>query len=907
MNPSKSKRSHTRKWASFCLWADTIRSLSPLVLFLVMLALVSGLAFAQQRADKPAKLNFKAAPLQMVLDQYSELTDRTLLQAPGLKSVNITLRNRTELNVEESLQAMETVLAMHGIALLREGEKFLRVVPIAAARVEPMNILEHGEDFSGEDTSELISQMITLTHIEIDEATKAITPLKHPYGQIAPFERVNSILVTDNAATINRIMQILKLIDQPIEAREEPHIIQIRYAKASDIKGKLMEIIAESQKMAEKKSTVLQSKPSGAPGVVKPAVPGVIRARKVVTKKAAQTVAQVLAEVERGIIRGKVQIVADERTNLLIIITRPENMKFFEKIIKVLDVEMAPDVIVKIIRLEYAEAETVATTLNTLMGSKAKGKDADKAIAAKDQKAEGESAALSAYVEQLGKPKVVEKKKSKVGELSVENIKILADKRTNALLIMASKADMVTLEEIIASMDMMLSQVLIEVVIFKITLSDEFTRGIDWIQRAIVSYSKQADGVNRPDLAFAGVGGGGTLRGNIIDPLTATTIPGLSSTAGNLTYFFTLFGLNLDAIISMIASDSRTKILSSPQILTTDNTEATINVTREKYFFKGLKFVSSGGGIAGQYVPDVVMKKVGTKLTVTPHINEKKFVVMEIKQSLEEEGAVQLIQGIDGILAPWPTIDSAELTASVAVRSGETIVLGGLVSSTIKATVSKIPILGSIPLLGGLFRHTSEKEERSEVVVFITPYVLDTPEEIEARTVGRKDALHVGNLWPKGWSDSKLAYITGKTLAEQDKEKMKKSLTKRAKALIAREKALAEKEAGMARFFIEKEKELTDMQAALPERDFVDEQPAVVDGPESVIEAGAFETTGEAPMVLRPQGRGDVKLESSAEDKQEEQEAPSVSDLDPELIQFIQRQEKEWGRTLRKMDKLIEN
>jgi len=794
--------------------------------------------------DIVPRLKFNSATLDIVLDDYAEKTARTLLRAPGLPNVTITLQSEGDLDIREYLQAIETVLSMNNIALLEVGDKFLKVVPIKQARQEGMAIEERGEE-PLEESDRLVSQMIPLTHITIDEARKAVEALKHAYGMIHLFERTNSMLVTDTAVNINRIAEIISYIDQPVEAREEPHIIVIRHAKASEIKGKLEQIIADQQKEAEK-STVPRSKSSGSPGVVK-STPGVIRARKrAVPAVEAPTVAELVEMAERGIIRGKVKIIADERTNVLIILTRPENMRFFEKIVKVLDVETEPDVLVRVIRLEYSSAETVASTLNALIGKAEKKPET--AVPAREGKEES-AAGLTEYVERLREARA-EKEKSKIGELSAANIKILADKRTNALIIMSSRADFAAIEEIVLSMDMMLSQVLIEVVIFKIGLIEDHERGIDWVQRALMTYDQNADGTRTPISTFGGSGGGASDRARMKDPLTLTTLADLASSSGNLTYYFTFFQLNLDAIVKFVASDNRSEIVASPRILTTDNKEASINVTKEKYFFKGLKFVSTSGSGGGEWVDDVVMRKVGTKLTVTPHINQKKFVVMEITQTLEEEGAGQDIVGGGGITTTWPTIDSSELTASVAVRTGETIVLGGLVSNTLKDEESKVPLFGDLPIVGNLFKSVTKNDNRSEVVVFITPYVLDTPEEIEAETVRRRQAMEVAVEWPAG-SHSEVAEVD--PAAGQDDEERKAIVERLVDARKRRqeEKATAEAE---------------------PEEAETVEEPVVEPEPEPEPE----------PVVAKE------------------------PEIDPALLKFIRREDSKWGRRLRRVDKRVE-
>ena len=383
------------------------------------------------------RLTYVQATLDIVLADYSEHTGRTLLLAPGVTTQPITLQSEGGLPLSEWLNAIETVLNMYGVALLEEGDRFTRVVPNKTARSEPMEIIKYNDDILLEDSGELISQMIALKHIEVGEAVNAIKTVHHPYANVTSYEGINSLMITDTASSINRVLQILEYIDVPIEAREEPFIVQILYAKSSDIKSKLEQIIAEAQK-EQKKSTVQRQRDSGPPGVTTtaPRTPaGVIRARRTPTPATAAA-ANVLADVERGLIRGEVKIIDDERTNLLIIITRPENIPFFEKIIKVLDVETQPDVMVRVFRLEYAEAKDVESMLNQLIGASS-GDDVATPPADTDTRAGG-GTALRDYVAQretrtqqttpnqrtTTRTTTTVSRKSKVGELSQENIKI---------------------------------------------------------------------------------------------------------------------------------------------------------------------------------------------------------------------------------------------------------------------------------------------------------------------------------------------------------------------------------------------------------------------------------------------------------------------------------------------------
>lgn len=715
--------------------------------------------------DRPAagggapRLQFNDAPLHMVLEAYSEATGRTLLTAPGLPAVKITVEGQSELTNAEYLQAIETVLNMHGIAIVKVDQKFAKIVPNKSFLQEAEGFIPQVRGDPLPNTGELVSQMVLLKNIEIGEAMSAVKPLQHAgYGSATPFERINGILVTDTAANVNRIIRIVDFIDQPPELREEMKIIDVKYAKPSEIKKKLEEIIAESQEDKKKKSTVPVSRLKGQPGVTTRSrtIPGLIRPPRKGSSTPVTT-EELIESAERGLIRGKVHIVADDRTKVLIIITRPENFQFFERIIQVLDKGTDPDVTVQVVRLEYADAETVASTLNTLIG-KEKGKDEVAATKKGGEPAqEGKSAGLREYVQRLRTEAPEAEGVSKLGELSAANIKILPDKRTNSLLIMASKADFAAIEGIVEIMDMQLSQVLIEAVIIQVELGNQFESGVHWVQNAVMLHEGVRSGAQESMAAVAASGGAG---GTPVNAATLTT-PGSWSSAAGLSLYFTHFGLSLDAIVKMVSTDSRTQILSAPVIVTTDNTEATLSSSEQRYFLKG-STIDQFGNVR----PQTEIKDIGLNLKVTPHINQQKNVMMEIEQDISDLGPEQAIEG----QGTWPTTTKRSFNASIAVRDRETIVLGGLVRNLKTQSKTKVPILGDIPLIGLLFRSESSDKTRGEVVAFITPYVMDTPEEIAAESARRKRALNVGGLWERGWSDSALSEEPGREKKRKERE-----------------------------------------------------------------------------------------------------------------------------------------
>lgn len=703
-------------------------------------------------ADKMYDLKFSSAPLDQVLTFYSELTGRTRLEMPNTKA-SITLRSQTKLTRDETLHAIKAILAMNGIGLVEFGTNFVKVVPITSVTQEGQTIRTNVTDRLDQDV--IVNEIIRLQHIDINEAQKAIQGMIHPYGKILPLERINSLLITETELNINRMMDIIRRIDQPTEKMEQLFYTN-RYIKASEIKAKLIEIFTEI-KGQEKQATptVAQPRPAGPPGVIRAPRPAV----------SMSTVPGSEEVEESRLIRGDVRIVADDRTGILIIITLRDNFPFFEKIIRSLDVSVDPEVAVRVFPLEYAESEKVAEMLNTLIGAaQSKESTGSRPGTSKPTQPPGiagvtdtKPSAIEDFLRREREasritPGASDEIRFRVGELSASNIKILPDKRSNTLIVMATNHDIQTLEQIIAAVDIMLSQVLIEGVILSVTLGKDLQTGIDWFQRSMIAYNKQNDGSKKAIFAFSGGSANSASEGKSVRDATTLTATDSSAIGSGLTYYFTHYGLNMDAVVKLSASDTRTRVLSSPIILTTDNKEAKLTIATEEYVYKGQTPISTGGTVA--YQPNVETRKVGIILTVTPHINQKKFVVMDIVQKVDDVVGEQLISKDQGT---FPIIASRELSASIAVRSGETIVFGGLSKETKKLTHSKIPILGDIPLIRLLFSSSDKSDKREELLVFITPRVLDTPEEIEREAKRRQLAMGEDGHWERSWSDSKLA------------------------------------------------------------------------------------------------------------------------------------------------------
>ena len=806
--------------------------------------------------EAPA-LNWDATPVDIVFQTYGEQVGKTILKDPAVPNATITLKSREgqKLTKEEYLEAIEVVLEMNGIHLEPYGEKFIRAVPRGKARKEGiplyMDIADVPEDAKD---GRVISVMISFKSIATDEAQKALENFKSDTGILNVFERTNSILVTDTWQNIKRMEEIAKAMDISSPVLEQVFVYQVENASANDIKQALEQIVQESQKEQEKNGKTVQNSVSSASSILRPNTIGggrlLNRPGQPEQPKPLESTVTAMSDADRGMIRGKVLILADERSNKLVIITSKANYEFFEKVIKQLDVETTPDTVVKVYRLKYAEADEVSDMINDLIGNAPSSKSSSKGNQNAAAKGQGGTTPVSRPIGANATKKSANQRtgEAKPGELSKENTTVLADKRINGLVVMTNKELVPVVENIIESMDVKLSQVLIETVIIEVTLGDGLQTGIDWVQRGRqrgykqeyrngrpLYYGKDDNGnintaiklwadesttrtsgsgdsaeeitytastipamisgiirdgfVNNGSYGLGGGGSGGALgvletvmsaaTGNT--PGSSTSSDDDSSVASAATAFFggaTPIGsglnyilksdkLNLSAVIQASKTDSRAKYIASPIVMTVDNKEATIEATQSRKFYSGSTSTSSYGSnptVTYNYSD----KDIGIKIKVTPKINPNGTVMLKIEEEYSQLGAPQdvLVSGANGG-ANHETIDTSltrKMSADILLENTQTVVLGGLTETYTSESETGIPILKDIPWIGKwLFGSVSQSEDRKELLVFMTPYVLDEGDAAQAEALRRKKALSDTRPWDDhGWSASPLADPVGK-------------------------------------------------------------------------------------------------------------------------------------------------
>lgn len=387
--------------------------------------------------------------------------------------------------------------------------------------------------------------------------------------------------------------------------------------------------------------------------------------------KTLSSVFRTTKKTAKGVRSKTLQFVADERTNAVVVLASEIETARIKALIALLDKE-APKgkEKLRVYYLENATAEDLAKVLQAI----------------------------------LSKQGTAAKKGKKEAPVVSENVRITADKATNSLIIMAEKDDYNVLEDIIRQLDIPRSMVYIEALIMEVNVDKNFNLGVEWLAGG------EGDGF------FFG-GGSGTQGG----------VPGLSSTNYPKGLSMGIIGTNIvvngvsfpsiSAFINAYQEDEDVHILSTPQILTTDNEEATITVGENVPFQTRSGSTSSSTDIYASYE----YKDVGITLKITPQISKDRLVRLKISHEISKlKGTVQTDR---------PTTLKRTIETTVVVEDGNTIVIGGLIDTTSTITEKKVPILGDIPLLGVLFRSTSRASKKTNMFVFLTPHVLQGPEE----------------------------------------------------------------------------------------------------------------------------------------------------------------------------------
>ena len=286
-----------------------------------------------------------------------------------------------------------------------------------------------------------------------------------------------------------------------------------------------------------------------------------------------------------------------------------------------------------------------------------------------------------------------------------ETVRVVADDYNNSLLVYASPYEYGKIERILSKLDVVATQVLIEASIIEVTLTDDLQYGLEWTFQNGLGSSYDGTGFLN-------------LNGSDIGPLS----PGFA-------YQITNKADSVKAVVNALAEKSLVNVISTPSILVLDNHTAAIHVGDQQPI-QSRQTVTDGGNVQSS----IEYKDTGVKLEVTPTVNDGGLVTLDVKQSVTDVGPVDTATQQRSFL-------NRDVSSRIAVRNGDSAVLGGLIRDNSTSGKSGIPLLMDIPVVGNLFSTTSDVTARTELLVFITPRVVESSEELRSLSVEMKERM----------------------------------------------------------------------------------------------------------------------------------------------------------------------
>ena len=594
---------------------------------------LSGVAMA---ADYSA--SFKGTDINEFINVVGKNLNKTVIIDPSVRG-KVNVRSYDLLNEEQYYQFFLNVLDVYGYAVVKMDNGVLKVIKSKVAKTSSIPVVDDKNPGQGD---EMVTRVVPVRNVSVRELSPLLRQLNDNAGggNVVHYEPSNVLMLTGRAAVVNRLVEIVRRVDKAGD--QEVDIIHLKYASASE-----MVRIIDSLTKGDGTSKI--------PSILQP------------------------------------KIVADDRTNAVVISGDPKARQRVATLIQKLDSELESTGNTRVIYLKYANAKEVADVLKGVSGSIEGGKS---------------------------------KSSSKSQSSSKSTLSIEPHEDTNALVITAQPDVMRTLEQVINQLDIRRAQVLVEAIIVELSEGDGVNFGIQWISEAggtqfnngtqvpLTTIGAGIYDAQDKETTTTGVDANGkpytTTSKTSGDVSTlASALSGINGLAAGIMNSSGSFG----AIIQAAANDSKSNILATPSIMTLDNQEASFIVGEDVPVITGSS-ASSGNDNPFQTVE---RQEVGIKLKVTPQINEGDAVQLTIEQEVSH---------VLGSTSVDVTFAKREVNTTILADSGQTIVIGGLLDEQVKESVSKVPWLGDIPWIGNLFKSTSSSIQKRNLMVFIKATII---------------------------------------------------------------------------------------------------------------------------------------------------------------------------------------
>jgi len=699
-------------------------------------------AGAPQALPDMVRLQYPNSDVSDVLHLYETLTSKKLVMDNFVQGkVNIFISK--DVPREEAIKIIEMNLLMNGYSLVPAESDIVKVIgtgrnPRAAG--VPI-ISDDAEIPRGDHVISFLFKLRYADPIELQQVLGQYLQPAQPYTSFLALPKSSSILVTENSSVIRSLVHIIEQVDVP-PAEVVSEFIKLQRADASKVVDMLKDIF---EKTAQQQQAPGQ--PPLPPGVrpVRPPVPS--------TQAQGEDIGALTALSEESVVVGKIKLAPDVRTNRIHVITRPVNMPFIRKLIAEFDanVEFGKPVTRP---LQYISAADVLPVLvqaltepGTEGGGQAQGGNPNVPGQPQNQPRRNpptntNSSGLDSSSGSGGSLNVSEELSTQSVDTTpkawpVGNAKIIADLRSNTIIVLGNREVVVKVGKILDEMDVKAPQVALSTVIGELTLNNNEEFGVDYFAR---------NRGMRPGAVIASRNTGApipptALTGNaLLDPanlLNFTQIAATAATGG--TNVFLGAGNSLASIVHLLDSTGRFKTISRPTVFTTNNKKAII-ASGTEIPVPVNTFSSASGvntGLAQQ--SNIQFKKVALQLEVVPLINSEKEVSLDILQKLDSLAGSTVVSG-----NAVPNIATRYIKTTVSAPNCSTIVLGGLIMDERRRNQDGIPLLSRIPVIGGLFRDTSKVKNRTELIILMRPEVTLTKLDLYRLRHKLEDRTHFG-------------------------------------------------------------------------------------------------------------------------------------------------------------------
>lgn len=605
-------------------WSGKLR----LCLAALAMSLCAGAVTAQDFT-----VNLKDTDIQELIKFVAEVTDTTIVVDPGVKGKVRVVSNKPIARAE-LYDLFLSILDVHGFTAVRSGN-VVRVIQSKDARSASLPV---DRENASRVSDEYVTQVIRLENISASKLIPVLRPLVPQQAHMAAYAPSNAIIMSDTAANIRRITEIIQRMDT--SATQETDVVPLKHAVAGDVVS-----------MLEKLNRPEQGSEGPEPEVL---------------------------------------LVPDTRTNSVLVTGDELQRARINVLIAYLDTPLEQTGNVRVVYLEYANAQAVAEVLSRVMQNLAQG----------SRSSQGDGGAAS-------------------GRRSGASIE--ADEDTNSLIITAEPDQMAAMQAVIRRLDLRRAQVLVEAIIVEMEINDGADLGLQWlfanddgvfgsnIDTNDPRARRIAGAIVPPDGEDRGLQTGDFNVGNLAAALAQSS--GLSLGWGSVDD-----ELSMTVILNALESQTNANILSTPSLLTLDNQEAYITVGQNVPFVTG-SFTNTGAGGDGAQNPfqTIQRENVGITLTVKPHVNDGDAVVLDIEQE---------VSSLTGLEATDLITNERKIQTKVLARDGRIVVLGGLIKDDVQDRMQKVPLLGDIPVLGRLFRNESAQVIKTNLLIFIRPTII---------------------------------------------------------------------------------------------------------------------------------------------------------------------------------------